>query len=81
MLSKKLVYKRHFLGVPKVVLNALLWVPRGGLELQFLELINVFTEVIIILFLCESFKFYKPGMGICPPNTIFLPIGRDIKGL
>jgi hypothetical protein len=61
---------RHFLGVPKVVFKCspLSWV---GLELQFLELINVSTEVIIILFLCKSFKIYMPGMGICPPNTFF----------
>lgn len=74
MFSKKLVYKT----LSSLKCSPLPWV---GLELQFLELINVSTEVIIILFLCKSLKFYMPGMVICPPNTFFFPIGRDMKGL
>ncbi len=62
---------RHFLGVPKVVLNALLWVPWVGLELQFLELINVSTEVITILFLCKSFKITCHGWVCVHPIHFF----------
>lgn len=61
---------RHFLGVPKVVFKCspLSWV---GLELQFLELITVSTEVIIILFLCKSFKITCQGWVSVHPIHFF----------